>query len=388
MAVNERRLVEEFIELARTNGPSGREAQVAALVRKKLEKLGAQVKDDGTGEAAGSDTGNLIARFAPGGGSAGTASGSRQDAPAVFFCCHLDTVEPTEGLNAVQQGGRVSSDGRTILGADDRGGIAVLFEALRVVAESGLPRGEVEAVFTVGEETGLHGAKVLDQSLLRAKFGYVLDSGGRVGTAVVKAPTELDFKVVVHGRKAHAGVEPEKGINAIHLAARALATLPNGRVDPETTANVGIIRGGSSTNVVPERAELLGEVRSLDEPKAWAAAEAVRRAFEGAARQAGAHAEVEVVRAYGGFDLSPDAEVVRVFRSAAQAAGLVVELVPRGGGSDANIFNQRGLAVLNLGIGAQHEHTHQENIATSDLCKAAELVAEIILTVGRGGAPG
>ncbi|MCL5045763.1 MAG: M20/M25/M40 family metallo-hydrolase [Actinobacteria bacterium] len=366
--VNTTRMLDSFLRLIRIDGPSRRERDVADYLKERLAGLGFSIFEDDTQAKTGCNAGNVVA----------TLWGTAPGAPAIFFSAHMDTIEPTAGLEPIVEGGQIRSGGQTVLGADDRAGIAAILEGIQSAQEKKIPHGDLQVIFTVGEEIGLVGAKHLDCGRIKARAGFVVDSGEEVGAAVVRAPWEIDFRAIVIGRAAHAGVEPEKGVNAIQVAGKALATMRLGRIDPETTANVGVIRGGSMTNVVPDRAELEGEVRSLNPEKARAQLEEIRGVLRRATESSGARLEFESEEAYPGFSLDEDALPVRLFQAAARAAGLEPRLVPRGGGSDTNIYNSRGLRAVNLGMGAKEEHTHGEHVAEADLERAADLILKII----------
>jgi len=231
---------------------------------------------------------------------------------------------------------------------------------------------------TVSEETGLNGAKGLDLNTLRAQEGIVLDSGGETGSIVVSAPSQDNIKATVHGKTAHAGVEPEKGINAIVVAAEAIAAMPLGRIDEETTANVGRIQGGTATNIVPDRVEMAGEARSHDERKLETQVQAMTEALNKAAARHGATVEVVVERSYSTFQLSEADGVVRRAMAAANTLGLTPVLVPSGGGSDANVFNAGGIATINISTGMDKVHTTEERLAVDDLVKCAEFLLAIL----------
>lgn len=366
--INRERLLGLFLDLVRIDAPSGREGALAGVLKSVLETMGLVVREDGTSGVTGSDSGNLI----------GLLAADRPGIRPLFFSAHMDTIETTAGLEPKVENGMVLAAGAPILGADDRAGIAVIIEALRALREEGLPHGDIEVVFTTAEETGLKGAKALSPADLKSTMGYVLDSGDRVGTAVCRAPAEFDFDVSVTGRAAHAGAEPEKGVSAVTAAVRALSRLPQGRLDPETTCNVGVISGGKVTNIVPDAARVLGEVRSLNEARARQVAAEVRRVFEEEAAALGAAAQVSITQAYSAFELQKGDPVLRLFAHAARSVGLPPKLVSRGGGSDANIFNHSGLSVTNLGLGMIAEHSPGERVAVDDLTRAAALVAAII----------
>lgn len=374
-SVDQTRILDLFLELVQIDAPSKREARLARFLKARLEALGLSVREDDSARITGSDTGNLIALLP------GTKRGIRP----IFFVAHMDTIESTEGVQPRIEGDTLLSSGSTILGADDRAGVAVVLEALRVIRELRVPHGQIEVIFTTAEETGLEGAKALDPAGLKARIGFVLDSGDLVGTAVYRAPAEFDFDVIIRGKAAHAGVEPEKGVSAISALVRALCRLPQGRVDPETTCNVGVISGGKATNIVPDLARVRGEVRSLDENRAYELSCLVEKTFEDEAAAIGARAEVKVTRAYPAFILKKEDPVVKLFARAAQSIGLKPALVPRGGGSDTNVLNSLGFSATNLGLGISSEHSVEERVTVNDLTKAAELVVAIILENAREG---
>ncbi len=366
--VNADRLLQEFIELAKVYSPSGREGRMAAVLKDKLVQLGLEVIEDDAGPLAGSDTGNIIARMPPG------THGGR----VIMFCAHMDTVEPAEGVEPVVEGGIVRSRGNTVLGADDKAGIAAILEALRVVKENSIEHGGIEVVFTVHEEGGLLGAKNLDFSLLRAKAGFVLDSDGQPGTIVTMAPSQDKIEAIVFGKSAHAGLNPEEGINAIQAASAAIARMKLGRIDYETTSNIGVISGGKATNIVPDKVVIQGEARSHDENKLRAQTEHMCRCLREAAAEYGGRVEVMVENQYRSFHLKEDSLPVKIAAGAAARLGFTPSIVKTGGGSDANIFNERGIPSVVLGIGMKKVHTTQEYISLEDLTADARYIVEII----------
>jgi len=360
--INQDRLVSTFLELVQIDSPSGHEEEIARHLTAALKSLGLTVVRD--------ETGNVIGRLAG------------EGAP-LLVSAHMDTVEPGRGVNPVVANGMITSDGTTILGGDDKSGVAAILEALRVLVEQGLPHPPLEVALTVSEETGLNGAKGLDLTTLRAKEGIVLDSGGPIGAIVVSAPSQNRLRAVVHGKTAHAGVEPEKGINAIVVAAEAIAAMPLGRIDEETTANVGRIQGGTATNIVPDRVEMAGEARSHDESKLEVQVQAMTEALKKAASQHGAAVEIDVERSYSTFKLSEEDAIVRRAMAAANTLGLTPLLVSSGGGSDANVFNAGGIATINISSGMDRVHTTEERLAVEDLVQCAEFLLGILrLEVG------
>jgi tripeptide aminopeptidase len=370
------RLLNEFLELVKISSLSKQEGAIARRLEATLKSLGAQVEVDDAGEKVGGETGNLIARFS------GTAPG----AMPLLLSAHMDTVVPGQGVTPVVEGNIVRSDGTTVLGGDDKSGIVAILEVLRTLQEERIPHGDLDVVFTICEEVGLLGAKHLDTSKLRARAGLVLDSDG-VGEMVTHAPAADRLEFRVHGVEAHAGVCPEKGLSAIAIAAEAIASMRLGRIDEETTANIGTIQGGMATNIVPKLVVIKGEARSRSLEKLQAQTEHMRRCVEEAAQRHRvtvnrrvAHARVEtiVARDYEAMALPEDAPIVRLVTEAAAALGRPFKTRPTGGGCDANVLNTRGFQVANLGTGMKEIHTVNEWIDLRDLIKTAELVLEVV----------
>jgi len=373
--VNVERLAETFRSLVSTGSVSRREAMLAGDLRCRLEVLGAEVGIDDTAAKTGSDTGNLIARLK------GTCP-----VPALLLNAHMDTVQPGEGVSVRFVDGVFTSDGRTILGADDKSAIAVILEALCVLKERGLAHGLLEIVLTVCEETGLAGAKNLDFSQFAAPFGYTLDGSDTEGV-IVQAPSANRFEIRIIGKDAHAGAHPEKGINAIHLAGKAMAGLTLGRIDHETTCNIGWIEGGRATNIIPPLVTLRGEARSHDEDKLERVTADILSAFE---RVAAAHRnrqdneglpeiETRLQRSYSRTRIPGDHPLVDLARRAADRLGRGMHTKISGGGSDANVFFEKGIPLGILGTGMREVHSVREHVRLEDMVRAAELLLEIIL---------
>jgi len=373
--LSEHRVVQEFLELVQIDSVSGRERRLADWLKGRLCALGLAVREDAAGGGAGFDTGNVIGRL-PAAGGAG---------PALLLCAHMDTVEPGSGVRPRIEDGFVRSSGDTVLGADDKAGIAAILETLRLLQEKDIRHGGLEVVFTICEEGGLLGAKNLDYSLLTAAAGYVLDSDGPPGTIVTMAPTQDRIGATVRGRAAHAGINPEDGINAIQVAAKAISRMKVGRIDAETTSNIGIISGGQAVNIVPDSVSIQGEARSLSAAKRAAQTESMSRALRDAAAECGAKVEIVAETLYDGFSLEPGSFVVRSAVEAARSIGLAPRLVKTGGGSDANIFNSRGIATAVLGVGMKKVHTTEEYIALEDLVNNAAYLVAVVKTAQEQG---
>jgi len=372
--VNAERLAETFRSLAATGSVSRREAALAGDLRRKLEALGAEVFIDDTAPKTGSDTGNLIARLK------GTCA-----VPALLLNAHMDTVQPGEGVSVQFVDGVFTSDGRTILGADDKSAIAVILETLFVLKERGLAHGLLEIVLTVCEETGLAGAKNLDFTQFESPFGYTLDGSDTEGV-IVQAPSANRFEISVIGKDAHAGAHPEKGINAIHLAAKAMTGLTLGRIDQETTCNIGWIEGGLATNIIPPLVTLRGEARSHDEDKLRQVTANIVNTFErviaagrGGEPQNGLpKVETRVERSYSRTRIPEDHLLVDLARRAADRLGRGMRTKISGGGSDANIFFEKGIPLGILGTGMREVHSVREHVRLEDMVRAAELLLKII----------
>lgn len=365
------RVVDLLLELVRTDSASFKERAMADLLAAKLRELEFEVYEDGAGKAIGGTAGNLLARL-PG-------TGTKAGQEPILFSAHMDRVANGIGIKPVLRDGVVYSDGTTILGSDDAAGLAAILEGIRAAKETGLDRPPIEVAFTVCEENGLLGSQNLDYSWLKARQGFILDSGGPVGTVIVQGPYHSKVTAVVHGRSAHAGVAPEAGINAIQVAAVALSRMRLGRIDPQTTANVGVIQGGSATNIVPDRVEIKGEARSLDGSTLRLQVQHMVSTYEQAAQEAGTRVDVEVAEMYPGFHLPESAPVVQRALKAIRAIGQEPVLKATGGGSDANIFNGHGLLSVALGLGYEDIHSNSERIPVSQLALAAQLVTELIL---------
>ncbi len=366
------RLLQDFLELVQIDSPSGQERQIADVLKNKLAALGFDVEEDNAGGQIGATAGNIIARLP------GTGRG-----PMLMLSAHMDTVEPGRGVKPVIKDGVITSQGDTVLGGDDKGGIAVILEAVRIIQEKNISHGGLEVIFTVWEEGGLKGSKALDYSKIKSKMGLVLDADGEPGYIITTAPTQSTLRATIKGKAAHAGMCPEKGINAIQVASKAIAAMNIGRIDQETTANIGVIRGGKAINIVPEDTYIEGEARSLQPEKLAAQVEHMCAVLRREADAAGAQIEIDVVKEYDAINLSADDPIVGYCVTAAENLGFKPVLASSGGGSDANIFNGHGIACVNLGIGMNKVHTVEESIELNHLLKAADFVAEIIAVANK-----
>jgi tripeptide aminopeptidase len=384
--INRKRLTEEFLELVSIPSLSRQEGKVARRLESILKDMGASVEVDAAGEGVGGDTGNILARF----------PGNAPAAPPFLLSGHMDTVGPAAHVRAIVEGDLIHTDHTSVLGGDDKAGLVAILEAIRVLREHALPHGDLEVVITICEESGLLGAKHFDTGRLRARRGLVLDVDG-VNELVTRAPAANRLSFIVHGLEAHAGICPERGISAVQVASEAIAGMRLGRVDAETTANLGVIHGGLATNIVPSQVTVRGETRSLSEAKLAAQTEHMRARFEEAAgrravtlegREHRARVEAQVERQYGRLDIAADATIVRLVASAARALGRVCPTRSTGGGSDANVFATRGIEVANLACGMRDIHTVNEWVDVKDLVATAELVLETVRANARAAEEG
>lgn len=348
-----------FLELAALPSPPGEEREVADRVLDYVESLGLEADEDDAGARIGSSIGNVLCRI--GGGDAGTGT-------PLFFCAHLDTVPPEASIEpVVGEDELVRNAGGTILGADNKAAVAVMLEAAARLVEEGRAHAGVELLFTPMEEIGLRGAAAFDEERLRAGVGYVYDHAGPVGEIVMAAPHHRRIDVDFHGRAAHAGMYPEEGRSAIAAAARAIADLRLGRLDDETTANVGQIEGGTARNVVPEHCRFVAEARSQDERKLAEVVEEMLETVTFAATLAECEVETQVEASTRGYRFRRDDLAVRLAAAALERAGREPVYGSSGGGADANVFNERGLQCVNLANGMTDIHTPDERIAVADL---------------------
>ena len=371
--INRQRLLDTFLRLAAIDSVSREEGAIVAAVRRELEAAGCSVAEDGAAHGIGGQAGNLITRL-PG----------RSAAPALLLNAHVDTVEPGRGIKPQVSGTRIASDGTTILGADDKAGVACIIEVVRALNEDNVAHAPLEIVLTVSEEIGLLGAKHLDYSLITARTGFVLDGNGPVGAITVSAPSHDSIRATITGRAAHAGVSPEKGVNAIKIAADAIAGMRLGRIDDETTANVGTISGGRASNIVPDRVEIVAEARSRDAAKLRRQTRHMVGRLKRAAQKSGGECAVEVNREYDSYSLREDEPPVSVAAAAMRSLGIEPRFQATGGRSDSNIFNAHGIRTAVLSIGSDESHTTAEWADIEQL----ELVARLVLTIAQRAASG
>ncbi len=371
--INRNRLAATFTELCEISSPSRKERTIADFLIKRFRELGADwIFEDASAAQTGSESGNLIIRF----------NGNLPDQDGLFFSCHMDTVEPATGVEVVRTGDIFTSKGETVLGADDKSGVAAILELLAVLQENKTPHPMIEVIVTTCEEIGLLGAKHLDYQQLQTKYGYALDSSG-IDHVIVGAPAANKISISVKGLAAHAGLCPEAGINALALTVEALSGLRLGRLDEESTRNFGAIQGGVATNIVPEQVVLKGEVRSHSTTKLNLYTREIIDAFENAiGRWQGNPAagdkrpsfKFEIIADYPALTIDKDSPVLQRVYKAEKISGKNLQYIIAGGGSDANIFFSYGLPTAIIATGMNKVHTLEEQLDLNDLVSLTELL--------------
>jgi len=360
-------VAELFVKLARVPSPPGHERAVADQVVEYLRSLALSVDEDDAGARIDSTIGNLLCRIE-----------STGEGTPLFFCAHLDTVPPEGPIEPVVDDGIVRNAGRTILGADNKAAVASMLEATRRIVAENRSHGGIELLFTPKEEVGLRGAAAFDQGRLRAKLGYVYDHAGPIGEVILGAPYQCKLDASFHGRAAHSGMFPEEGRSAIAAAARAIADLRLGRLDDETTANVGEIHGGRARNIVPERCFFTAEARSHDEGKLGELVQEMLETITFAAQLGDCDVETQVDPSARGYRFKRDDPPVRLAAAALERSGIRPSYGLSGGGADANVFNERGLQCLNLANGMTDIHTPDERIAVADLERMVDVTLALV----------
>jgi tripeptide aminopeptidase len=368
--INSERLYADFMALCRIDSEPLAERLMADHLKERLTALGFTVGEDRAGTALGGNAGNVFARLE------GTVPGE-----PLLFSCHLDRVSPGVGVKPRIEGDYIVSDGSTVLGADDGAGLAALLEGITALKEQGGGHPPIEVVLSVAEELALLGSSRFDISQVSSHCAFVLDASGPVGEIVVRAPEQVKLRALVGGRKAHAGFAPEQGVSAIQIAAHAITRMRLLRIDPETTANIGSIVAQGPTNIVADHCEVWAEARSLDPAKLQAQVNSMLAAFEGAAEELGGSVEVEVIACYQSYHLDENDLPVRRAASAARKIGLTPRYKSTGGGSDANVFNNKGVPTVVLSCGYEKPHTTDERIALKQL----SLLAEWVLSLAGAG---
>lgn len=359
--INEQRMINNLLDYIQIDSETKNEKAMCDYVAKQMKDLGFEVIVDQAGAKIESNGYNICVKY----------PGDKTKDP-VLLSAHLDTVTPGKGIKPIIEDGILKSDKTTILGGDDKAGVAIIVECLQTIIENNLATRPLEAVFSIYEEGGLKGAKEFDVSVLKAKEGVVIDSGGPIGSIVTTAPGQDSINVDIHGKAAHAGMEPEKGVSAIQIAARALENMTLYRIDEETTANFGIINGGVATNIITDHVHLAGETRSLSNEKIDQQTARMKEAFEKAATELGGSVNFSVERVYNSFTVDENSKIVTGLKAAFLENGFTPQCVPTGGGSDTNIYFAKGINCVNISCGMSAAHTTDEYIKISDINDCAK----------------
>lgn len=373
--ISKERMTEHLMDLIRIDSPSKTEKEVALKLENEMNELGAECVFDDVGEKVNGNIGNLIVKVK-----------GNTDAPAFFLSSHMDTVSPGLGIQPRIENGIMRSDGTTILGSDDKSGVSIIVEVIRTLKEQNIPHGDIEVAFTICEEIGLLGAKYIDITQFNSKYGIVLDSS-TPKRLVLKCPTSDVAVFKVHGLEAHAGLCPENGINAIKIVSEAISNMNIGRIDHETTSNIGIVSGGVATNIVPNLVIVKGEARSHDNSKLDREMEHMSKCFTDAAEKYSVtlegetikpKVEIEIERVYEKMDVSSDAYITKMVDKAVNNLGYEIKHHTTGGGCDANYFNNMGIECVNLGTGMYELHTVNEHVIMDEFYRSAEIVLETL----------
>ena len=362
-------VVDTFLKLCAIPSPSYHEEACATWVRGYLDGLGLDVHEDDAGSAIPAGCGNLLVRIP------GTVPGT-----PIFLCAHLDTVTLDDEVHPILDSdrGSITNERDAILGGDNKAAVAVLLELARELVTESVDHAGVELVFTPCEEVGLVGAKHFDVQQLQAKWGYVYDHADEIGKIVAQAPTQISLRATFVGQAAHSGIAPEAGRSAVRAACEAVATMPHGRIDAETTANVGLIEGGTAVNIVPERCTLRGEVRSLDHQRVSAVAQQIIDTFTDVATKHGVDVNIDSRQEYRAYNHTEKSAPVQLAISALQGAGYDAHLVSCGGGSDAHIFTGNGVPCVNLCNAMREIHTSNEYMLVEDLEGMLRVTRELV----------
>jgi tripeptide aminopeptidase len=367
--IQKERLISEFCELVEIDAPSFGERAIANALRSKLEAIGFAVTEDQAGSIYGSSCGNLY----------GYLKGELPGEP-ILFSGHMDTVTPATGKKAVlHENGRITSAGDTVLGADDISGLVSIMEAIRSLREDGEPHRSIEILFPIAEEVYAKGSGVFDYSIIKAKEAYVLDLDGKIGRVAYTAPSILSFSAVILGKAAHAGFAPEKGVHSIAIAAKAINRMKLGRVDTDTTVNVGMISGGVATNIIPESCKVQGEIRSFHHAKALDCMYELKGIFLQESEEAGASLNWEESVHCIAYETRLDSRVAERYRDACLKVGLTAEFVKTFGGSDHNVFATKGIEGLVISNAMNKVHSCEEYTEVEDLIRSTQIVRNLMI---------
>ncbi len=365
-SINKEKLVQTFVELAKIPSPSWHEQEIMEYIIKRFTSLGYKCTPQKCKESH-----NLLINI----------PGNIKCSP-LLLSGHMDTVIPCEGVKPIVLANKITSDGTTVLGSDDKAAITMFIEAFEYIKENKISHGPVEILLSCAEELGLKGIKEFNLSLLNSKYGFVFDSSDDIGQIIIKAPYHSNMEIIIKGKASHAGMEPEKGINAINVLSEIITKIPSGRIDEETTLNVGLISGGRATNIVPDEAICFLEVRSIEKNKMLKIEKEVKSVIKNTCARHKARFKINRSLEYEGFKISPDEKITQICCEAMERIKIKPVLTAMGGGSDTNIINKKnGLRAINLSCGMRKIHSTEEYIKIKDLEKGTKLVLSIIETV-------
>jgi len=368
--INSERIVSDFIELASIESISCRERRFADLLILKLKSYGVEVFEDDTAIKINGDTGNLIC----------TLKGNK-DVDTIIFSAHMDTVVPAKDRVIIREDDILKTDGKAVLGGDDVAGIVSILEAIRVLKENKIDHGDIQFIFSVAEEIGVVGIKYLDYAKVYGKMAFVLDNSGEVGKVALSAPSQNVISLRVIGKSVHAGMEPENGIDAIRIAAKAISAAKLGKIDHETTANVGIINGGKATNIVCDEVIVKAEVRSINDEKLETYTDNIINSFKEAAKEFGGKIEYSVELMYSKYIIKEESKIVKLLEKAAKTADIALKLISTCGGSDTNELCKNGIEAVDMSIGMENVHSVHEQIKISNIVKTTNFIINIIKAI-------
>ncbi len=359
----------EFCEFVQVDSLSGHEAEFAQMLEERLQAIGIPTWYDNAGMATGGDVGNLWSKI----------EATAPELPTVILNAHMDTVKPGIGIHPQRNGDTLSSNGNTILAGDDKAGCAVLMAVVRELLETRPDHGDIHILFTIAEETGLNGAKAIDFNAFKVDYALVLDGGRHPGAICTAAPSAVKLSFEITGKASHSGVHPELGISAIHTAGKALAAMRLGRIDADTTANIGIIEGGEARNIIPAQCTMFGEARSHDPKKLAHQSEHMQKCVRRACNETGATSEISETHSYTAFHVPDNHPLVKAAIAAAETLDFEPEIQRGGGGSDANVYNAHGIPAIIMPTGASGAHTLEETVSVAALGGCADFLYETIL---------
>ncbi|MBD3287678.1 M20/M25/M40 family metallo-hydrolase [candidate division KSB1 bacterium] len=368
MDVDQERLIQLFLDLVEIDGVSLKERLVADAIKKRLSQIDVSFYEDEAASKINGNCGNLVIQ---------NFNRSKTD-DSLLLLAHLDTVQSTANLKAVVENDIIRSDGSTILGGDDRTGVAIILYVIEEIARRKLRHRNFEVVFSVAEELGMHGTLALDFGKLHSWSGYIFDCSRETGCYVATTPTAIDFQIEFQGKSAHSGVAPEKGINALSMAVELTRKIPVGRVDEQTVANVGKITGGTAINVVPDHVVIAGEIRSFNRDKIDEICENIRQDAASISEKYGGNINVDFTTGFEGFHLSKDQRVVNDLEKNMGELGIRPDPLKYYGGSDANVLNANGISAVNIGIGVNNPHSNNEFVVIDDFVKATKLLLRLL----------